>query len=77
MIDDSPRSADAIALEDCKLAAIDTQRFEQLIQNTPKFALQVMCVMAERLRKATEISIQDKIKRVNPGILDSLFLDDD
>jgi CRP-like cAMP-binding protein len=50
LIDEEPRSLDAIALEDSELAAIDRRRFQFLITETPTFALQVMATMAERLR---------------------------
>lgn len=52
MIDKSPRSASAIAKTDCRLARVDEKRFSFLIQQTPFFALQVMKVMADRLRSA-------------------------
>jgi len=77
LVDNAPRSATAHAISDCKLAVVDKQRFEYLVQKTPNFATQVMCVMAERLRKTTEISIQEKIRKVNPDILDALFAIDD
>ena len=51
LIDDSPRSANAIAKTDCMVAAIDERQFLFLIHETPMFALQVMTVMADRLRK--------------------------
>lgn len=51
LIDDRPRSATAIALTDCRLVPIDEQRFTFLVQQTPHFALTVMRVMAERLRR--------------------------
>jgi CRP-like cAMP-binding protein len=53
IIDHSPRSADAVARTAAKLAVIDEKRFERLISDHPTFALEVMRVMAERLRKAT------------------------
>lgn len=53
LLDDRPRSATAIAKEDCKLAAVDQKRFAFLVQHTPFFAIQVMRVMAERLRRET------------------------
>jgi len=46
-----PRAATAIANADCKLAPIDSKRFMFLIQQTPFFALQMMQVMADRLRR--------------------------
>ena len=52
LIDDKPRSATVIARTDCVLAPISRQHFVTLIQRTPLFALQVMRVMAERLRRA-------------------------
>lgn len=54
LVDHSPRSADAIAQQDTQLAVIDRRRFEHLVANHPTFALQVMSVMAERLRKTNE-----------------------
>lgn len=53
LIDNKPRSASAIARTDCLLTAITRQHFLLLVQRTPIFALQVMRVMAERLRRAT------------------------
>lgn len=45
-----PRSATVTATTDCEFVAIDEKRFQFLVQNTPFFAMQVMRVMAERLR---------------------------
>lgn len=53
MIDDKPRSATATARATCLLAPVSRQHFLVLIQRTPAFALQVMRVMAERLRQTT------------------------
>ncbi len=52
LIDDRPRSARAVARTDCVLTPITRQHFLNLVQRTPLFALQVMRVMAERLRRA-------------------------
>ncbi len=51
LIDQNPRSASVIALTPARLARIDRRRFLYLIQNTPTFALDVMTVMAARLRR--------------------------
>jgi CRP/FNR family transcriptional regulator, cyclic AMP receptor protein len=53
IIDNSPRSATAVAVTDTKLAVIDRHRFLFLVQETPMFAVQVMSNIAERLRAAT------------------------
>jgi CRP/FNR family transcriptional regulator, cyclic AMP receptor protein len=50
LIDDSPRSLTAVAISDTTLATIDRHRFLFLVQETPTLALNVMSVMAERLR---------------------------
>lgn len=51
LIDAKLRSATAIAKTDCKLVPIDRKRFTYLIQGTPYFAIQVMQIMADRLRR--------------------------
>ena len=51
LIDDAPRSATAVAKTDCRLVAVDRRRFEYMVQETPFFALAVMKVLADRLRK--------------------------
>jgi len=50
LLSPAPRSATVRATSDCEFVAIDEARFQFLIQNTPFFAMQVMRVMAERLR---------------------------
>ena len=50
LIDDEPRSASAMAKTDCRLVAVD-RRFQYMVQETPLFALAVMKVLADRLRK--------------------------
>ena len=51
LIDSSSRSATAIARTNCKLIEINEKRFAFLIQQTPFFAIHVMKVLVERLRK--------------------------
>lgn len=51
----SPRSASVVAKTDCIVAAIDRKRFLILVQTTPYFALDVMKIMAERLRMTTQL----------------------
>jgi CRP-like cAMP-binding protein len=53
LIDDQPRSASAVARTACKLVVMDRKKFQFLVQQTPFFALQVMRVLAERLRATT------------------------
>jgi CRP-like cAMP-binding protein len=51
LIDRCTRSATATAKTDCTLAVISQRRFTALIQQTPFFAIQVMSVLADRLRR--------------------------
>jgi CRP-like cAMP-binding protein len=54
LVEDLPREADAIANSDSGLVRIDRKRFLFLVRETPFFALQLMAVMAERLRRMNE-----------------------
>jgi CRP-like cAMP-binding protein len=51
LIDQAPRVASATAKTQCTLAVISEKRFLFMVQTTPHFALQIMKVMADRLRK--------------------------
>jgi len=52
LIDNGPRSADAIAITDCRVVPIDESWFKFMVQQTPFFSLQIMRVMADRLRRS-------------------------
>ncbi len=54
VIDGSPRSANAVAAEPTEVAAVDKRAFLALIREHPDFALEVMRVLAHRLRRTTE-----------------------
>lgn len=60
LIDDSPRSASAIAKTACRLVAIDRKRFQFMVQQTPNFSIHVMKVMAERLRRMDRLLVGAK-----------------
>lgn len=51
LIDDQPRSAGAVAKTDVQVARVDQKRFEFLVQYSPFFAVEVMRIMAKRLRQ--------------------------
>ncbi|MFZ2278311.1 MAG: Crp/Fnr family transcriptional regulator [Prosthecobacter sp.] len=54
LIEDSVRSADAIARTDCKLLPVNRHHFLYMVDEMPQFALHVMKGMADRLRKADQ-----------------------
>ncbi len=51
LIDDGPRAAAALASEPSELAVIDKPTFLTLITEEPEFALRIMRLMAERVRR--------------------------
>lgn len=54
LISNKPRSADAIAKTDCRVVMIDLGDFYFLIQHAPFFAITVMEILAERVRRNME-----------------------
>jgi CRP/FNR family transcriptional regulator, cyclic AMP receptor protein len=55
LIDHRERSADVEAKTDVKVSTIDQKRFLYLVRNHPFFALEVMKIMADRLRKFDDL----------------------
>lgn len=55
LIDDAPRSATAVALDDCELSTISVKTFKYLMAHDP-FSLQpLLKILSRRLREATEL----------------------
>jgi len=54
LIDRSPRSATAVAATDVTLVPVAEKQFLFLVSRTPHFALNVMRVLAQRLRATNE-----------------------
>ena len=52
LIEDSLRTADAVARTDCKLLPVNRHHFLYMVDEMPQFALHVMKGMADRLRRA-------------------------
>ncbi len=50
-IAEAPRSATAIARKNCRVLSLDERQFQQALQQMPEFALMLMSVMAQRLRR--------------------------
>ena len=55
LIDAAPRSATAIAATDVKLVPVGEKQFLFLVSQTPYFALNVMRVLARRLRAQNSV----------------------
>jgi CRP/FNR family transcriptional regulator, cyclic AMP receptor protein len=56
LIDDGPRTANAVAKTACRLAEIDRRRFYFLVQQHPHFATHVMKTLADRLRDMNAVT---------------------
>ena len=54
LFDQSPRSADATAMEDSELLSIDAKGLHDAISDSPKLGLGMLRVLAERLRQSNE-----------------------
>jgi CRP/FNR family transcriptional regulator, cyclic AMP receptor protein len=55
LVDRTARSATAVAKTDCKLVPLDENRFKTQVHQTPFFAVQVMRILADRLRRADRL----------------------
>jgi CRP-like cAMP-binding protein len=51
LLDHEARSATATAKTDCRVAAITEQRFVKLVSQNPLFALDMMRLLSERIRR--------------------------
>lgn len=51
LIDGLPRNADAIATTHCRIAQIREGQFMSMVGSTPHFALSIMRLLTERLRR--------------------------
>ncbi|HZZ23329.1 MAG TPA: cyclic nucleotide-binding domain-containing protein [Roseiarcus sp.] len=58
VIDESARSATVVALTDVTLAPIQEQQFLFMVKHAPFFALRVMRVLANRLRRQNKIALE-------------------
>jgi CRP-like cAMP-binding protein len=54
LVDPAPRSATAVAGPDCSLVMLEERSFNDLLRRVPALGLEVMRVMARRLRRANE-----------------------
>ena len=63
-IADIPRSATATARKNCRVLALDEKRFLSSLQRMPEFALMLMSVMAQRLRRSVAKLAEAKVGSV-------------
>lgn len=63
LIDARERSASVVAKTACQLLPINEEQFVLLVERMPYFALQVMRVLAARLRRTTERSLLSRVRK--------------
>lgn len=54
IINSRPRSADAMAIEDCELIRMDRESFDNTINKNKQFAISFITFLSERLRDTTD-----------------------
>jgi CRP/FNR family cyclic AMP-dependent transcriptional regulator len=71
LLDDEPRSAHVIAMEDSSLAVLRREDFEGLLTQTPQIALALLRELSRRLRRADEkvgslvlLDVQGRVARL-------------
>jgi len=74
LLDDRPRSATAIAMKVTKVLAVDGPTFESMILSNGKFALKIIKVLSDRVRRSND-TVSDLIEtqprdRVARGMAD-------
>ncbi len=79
IIDSVPRSANAIALEDCELIRMDRESFEKAIEKNNDFAVNVIRFLSKRLRETDEILAvymkRERNARLHAMLLKSIMLE--
>jgi CRP/FNR family cyclic AMP-dependent transcriptional regulator len=63
LIESLPRSATVTAMTDCQFLPIGAKRFQFLVQQTPHFALHVMKIMADRLRRTDALLLAASLSK--------------
>ena len=61
-VDESPRTATVIAHTDCEFAVIDKRRFQFLVDEAPRFAIDVMRVMARRIKQSNQRLVEANLE---------------
>jgi CRP/FNR family transcriptional regulator, cyclic AMP receptor protein len=65
LIDEGPRTANAVAKTACRLTQIDRRRFYFLVQQHPHFATHVMKTLADRLRDMNAVAAAREEMSIN------------
>jgi CRP-like cAMP-binding protein len=73
LLENKPRSASAIATEDCSLMAVNKTNFERMVQTQPQLITRLTTLLAERLwfiyKQMANTLIQDPLGRLYDALL--------
>ena len=75
LIDQEARIASAVARTDCVVQAINKRRFLFLVQETPLFAIRVMKVLADRLRRVDVLLAKWELGKASPSAQTQLIVE--
>jgi CRP/FNR family transcriptional regulator, cyclic AMP receptor protein len=77
VINSKPRSASAIALDDCILIKMDRDSFNETVSKNHEFSVSVIQLLSERLRETDELLMgyakQDRIRRLHVEIMSEML----
>ena len=54
-IDQKPRSANVVALEDSKVMRLEYEEFKEMVEQTPKWLKKIMLTLTSKLREFTQV----------------------
>lgn len=74
LLENKPRSASAIALENCRLMAVNRQNFDQMVSTQPQLIARLTTTLADRLWAMTRQMANTQIKENLHKLLDMIAL---
>lgn len=66
LLDGSPRYTTVTARTDCKFVIVDRKRFQFLVDEAPSFAIDIMRLMAKRLRHCDQQVLELTMRELHP-----------
>ncbi len=73
LLDGSPRTADAVTIDECELLVLDRRDFVPFLLNHPEAAVRMLEVLTQRLRRTTR-QLEDIVFREGPSRLARRFV---
>jgi diguanylate cyclase (GGDEF)-like protein len=64
LLEDEPRSATLVAIEDCQLLEINRENFHKLLGASPSFSQGIMRLLSSRLREASEAVERETMAKI-------------